>query len=37
MAIARAAGFGWQPRHAPAAAMEDYAGWLLANGDQGLR
>jgi nucleoside-diphosphate-sugar epimerase len=36
MRIARAADFGWRPRHAPEAAMADYAGWL-ANGDEGLR
>ena len=36
MANARAAAFGWRPRLAPAAAMADYAAWLLASADQRL-
>jgi nucleoside-diphosphate-sugar epimerase len=36
MANARAADFGWRPRHTPAEAYADYAGWLLASADQGL-
>ena len=36
MAIGRAAAFGWRPRHDPAAAMTDYAAWLLAKRDQRL-
>jgi nucleoside-diphosphate-sugar epimerase len=37
MANARAAAFGWRPRLGPAEAMADYAAWLLASADQGLR
>lgn len=37
MSNARAAEFGWRPRLAPAEAMADYAAWLLASADQGLR
>jgi nucleoside-diphosphate-sugar epimerase len=36
LAIDRAAGFGWRPRHDPAAAWTDYCGWLLSVRDQGL-
>ncbi|WP_237214431.1 NAD-dependent epimerase/dehydratase family protein [Falsiroseomonas oryziterrae] len=36
MAIARAADFGWRPRHDPLAAWADYADWLLAGGEAGL-
>jgi nucleoside-diphosphate-sugar epimerase len=36
MANARAADFGWRPRHTPPEAYADYAGWLLASTDQGL-
>jgi hypothetical protein len=36
MANARAADFGWRPRHSPQQAYADYAGWLLASADQGL-
>jgi nucleoside-diphosphate-sugar epimerase len=36
MANARAASFGWRPRHAPAEAYADYAAWLLAKHDPGL-
>jgi UDP-glucose 4-epimerase len=36
MANARAAAFGWHPRHSPQQAYDDYAGWLLASAHQGL-
>ena len=36
MANARAAEFGWRPRHDPAGAVADYARWLLASAEQGL-
>jgi nucleoside-diphosphate-sugar epimerase len=36
MANGRAGEFGWRPAHDPVAAWGDYAGWLLANRDQGL-
>ncbi|WP_270936439.1 NAD-dependent epimerase/dehydratase family protein [Falsiroseomonas oryzae] len=36
MANARAADFGWRPAFAPAAAVKDYAGWLLAKRDARL-
>jgi UDP-glucose 4-epimerase len=36
MAVTRAAAFGWRPRHAPVAAYEAYAGWLLAKCGPGL-
>ena len=36
MANARARDFGWRPRHEPAAAVADYAAWLLASANQGL-
>lgn len=36
MANARAAEFGWRPRHAPVQAYAAYADWLLANGHPGL-
>jgi len=36
MSVARAAAFGWAPRHYPLAAYADYADWLLANGGAAL-
>jgi nucleoside-diphosphate-sugar epimerase len=37
MAIGRAADFGWRPRFTPVEAYADFADWLLAKSDQGLR
>jgi hypothetical protein len=31
MGRARAAAFGWQPRHSPETAWADYAAWLVAH------
>jgi nucleoside-diphosphate-sugar epimerase len=37
MNVMRAAEFGWRTRFDAMAAYQDYAGWLLANGDEQLR
>jgi nucleoside-diphosphate-sugar epimerase len=36
MNVARARAFGWRTRFDPAAAYQDYAAWMLANGDERL-